>query len=317
MGSQWPLSTLMTTRLVTNDRGDSLHWIISVFMSMVNFLSCVQALKAHLTHNSLSSQQLMEKFLERKIWEQVRQPPERKDLSDYGKAMPCSNFLPVFLVWHDRTWTVERNMVQSRSSLPTEDQTKDSESRCWTQSTSYQWTLMVRPFRRVYCALLASHLSRWPNALMLLPGLSDPFVQLCLEPNHIFPEVEPRCTQIKNCDLNPLFDEAFELYVFCLILSIFCITSQFYRSFWPPISLPSVLSPTISQHGIPRSVPGSRGLPGCDSSGPRHLEDRWLWRRGLPCPQGHTGSCWRKRQRWTQHTARCRPCSDPTASDAS
>lgn len=49
------------------------------------------------------------------------------------------------------------------------------------------------------------------DALMLLSGLSDPFVQLCLEPGHIFPEVEPRCTQIKSRDLNPLFDEAFEL----------------------------------------------------------------------------------------------------------
>nr|XP_020481010.1 protein unc-13 homolog D isoform X1 [Monopterus albus] len=55
------------------------------------------------------------------------------------------------------------------------------------------------------------------NAVNLLPmdsnGLSDPFVQLCLEPNHIFPEVEPRCTRIKSCDLNPLFDEAFEFLV--------------------------------------------------------------------------------------------------------
>uniref|UniRef100_A0A8C4ILE4 Unc-13 homolog D n=1 Tax=Dicentrarchus labrax TaxID=13489 RepID=A0A8C4ILE4_DICLA len=55
------------------------------------------------------------------------------------------------------------------------------------------------------------------NAVNLLPmdsnGFSDPFVQLCLEPNHIFPEIEPRCTQIKNCDLNPLFDEAFEFMV--------------------------------------------------------------------------------------------------------
>lgn len=55
------------------------------------------------------------------------------------------------------------------------------------------------------------NLSRGPNASMPLPGLSDPFVQLCLEPNHVFPEVEPRCTRIKSCDLNPLFDEAFEL----------------------------------------------------------------------------------------------------------
>ena len=38
------------------------------------FLS-VQKLKAHLTHHSLSSSQLVEKFLEKKICEQVRQPP--------------------------------------------------------------------------------------------------------------------------------------------------------------------------------------------------------------------------------------------------
>uniref|UniRef100_A0A3Q0SLE9 Unc-13 homolog D n=1 Tax=Amphilophus citrinellus TaxID=61819 RepID=A0A3Q0SLE9_AMPCI len=55
------------------------------------------------------------------------------------------------------------------------------------------------------------------NAVNLLPmdsnGLSDPFVQLCLEPYHIFAEVEPRCTQIKSCDLNPLFEENFEFMV--------------------------------------------------------------------------------------------------------
>lgn len=44
-------------------------------------LLCVQALKAHLTHNSLSSRQLVEKFLERKIWEQVRQPPPARNAS--------------------------------------------------------------------------------------------------------------------------------------------------------------------------------------------------------------------------------------------
>lgn len=43
------------------------------------------------------------------------------------------------------------------------------------------------------------------------PGYSDPFVQLTLEPGHVFPVVETRCTQVKSCDLNPLFDEAFEL----------------------------------------------------------------------------------------------------------
>lgn len=49
------------------------------------FLSCVQVLKAHLTHNSLSSRQLVEKFLERKIWEQVR--PAKKNCSGFGKLM--------------------------------------------------------------------------------------------------------------------------------------------------------------------------------------------------------------------------------------
>lgn len=49
------------------------------------------------------------------------------------------------------------------------------------------------------------------DTLMHLSGFSDPFVQLSLEPSHIFPEVESRCTQIKSRDLNPLFDEVFEL----------------------------------------------------------------------------------------------------------
>ncbi|KAG7261742.1 hypothetical protein CRUP_021351, partial [Coryphaenoides rupestris] len=42
---------------------------------------------------------------------------------------------------------------------------------------------------------------------------SDPFVQLRLEPHHVFPELECRCTQIRSCDLNPLFDEAFEFLI--------------------------------------------------------------------------------------------------------
>lgn len=79
-------------------------------------------------------------------------------------------------------------------------------------------------------------------------GLSDPFVHLCLEPYHIFPEVEPRCTQIKSCDLNPLFDEAFELWVVGLVrVSTLCsisgstLTSEsgshlLSRYFWPPLS---------------------------------------------------------------------------------
>ncbi|KAM6898628.1 protein unc-13 homolog D [Lycodopsis pacificus] len=113
-----------------------------------------KALKVHLTHNSLSSWQLMEKFLERKIWEQNVNSSEK-----YGAVTLLASY--------------------SRSD------------------------------QRLRVEVL--------SAVNLLPmdsnGLSDPFVQLCLEPNHVFPEVEPRCTRIKSCDLNPLFDEAFEFLV--------------------------------------------------------------------------------------------------------
>lgn len=44
-----------------------------------------------------------------------------------------------------------------------------------------------------------------------LPGSSDPFVQLTLEPRHVFPELAPRETQKHKKDLHPLFDETFEL----------------------------------------------------------------------------------------------------------
>ncbi|XP_042253604.1 protein unc-13 homolog D [Thunnus maccoyii] len=113
-----------------------------------------KTLKAHLTHHSLSSSQLVEKFLERKIWEQKVHGGEK-----YGAV---------------------------------------------TLLTSYR-----RSDQKLRVEVL--------NAVNLLPmdsnGLSDPFVQLCLEPQHIFPEVEPRTTQIKSCDLNPLFDETFEFMV--------------------------------------------------------------------------------------------------------
>lgn len=44
-----------------------------------------------------------------------------------------------------------------------------------------------------------------------LPGSSDPFVQLTLEPRHEFPELAPRETQRHKKELHPLFDETFEL----------------------------------------------------------------------------------------------------------
>ncbi|XP_010890199.1 protein unc-13 homolog D [Esox lucius] len=128
-------------------------------------------LKAHLTHNSLNSQQLIEKFLERKVWEQKVYSGEK-----YGAV---------------------------------------------TIIASYR-----RSDHRLRVEVL--------NAANLIPmdsnGFSDPFVQLCLEPHHVFPEVELRSTQIKNCDLNPLFDEAFEFLVSveqcqaagaCLVVSVF------------------------------------------------------------------------------------------------
>ncbi|XP_020922271.1 protein unc-13 homolog D isoform X3 [Sus scrofa] len=55
------------------------------------------------------------------------------------------------------------------------------------------------------------------SASSLLPldsnGSSDPFVQLTLEPRHVFPELAPRETQKHKKDLHPLFDETFEFLV--------------------------------------------------------------------------------------------------------
>ncbi|XP_067100651.1 protein unc-13 homolog D isoform X3 [Osmerus mordax] len=113
-----------------------------------------KVLKAYLTHNSLSSQQLIEKFLERKVWEQ---------------NVYCGD--------------------------------------------KYGAVTLLASYRRSDQRLRVEVL----NASNLLPmdsnGSSDPFVELCLQPRHTFPEVEPRRTAIKNCDLNPLFDEAFEFLV--------------------------------------------------------------------------------------------------------
>ncbi|KAJ8334074.1 hypothetical protein SKAU_G00397130 [Synaphobranchus kaupii] len=113
-----------------------------------------KSLKAHLVQNSLSSQQLMEKFLEGKVWEQKVYSGEK-----YGAVTLIGSY--------------------SRSD------------------------------QRLRIEVL--------NAVNLLPmdsnGSSDPFVQLSLEPRHLFPEVEPRCTQIKKRVLNPLFDEAFDFLV--------------------------------------------------------------------------------------------------------
>ncbi|XP_051926411.1 protein unc-13 homolog D isoform X1 [Hippocampus zosterae] len=113
-----------------------------------------KTLKAYLTYHSLSSRQLVDKYLEGKILEQRVTAGEK-----YGAV---------------------------------------------TLRTNYR-----RSDQRLRVEVL--------NAANLLPmdsnGLSDPYVQLCLEPFHTFPLIEPCRTQIKSCDLNPLFDEGFEFLV--------------------------------------------------------------------------------------------------------
>ncbi|XP_016424852.1 protein unc-13 homolog D-like [Sinocyclocheilus rhinocerous] len=113
-----------------------------------------KTLRANLTQNSLSCNQLIEKFFERKVWEQKVFNGEK-----YGAV---------------------------------------------TLITSYK-----RSENKLHVEVL--------NAVNLIPldsnGSSDPFVQLSLEPKHLFPQVEPRSTKIKNCDLNPLFEESFEFII--------------------------------------------------------------------------------------------------------
>ncbi|XP_076855477.1 protein unc-13 homolog D [Brachyhypopomus gauderio] len=113
-----------------------------------------KALQNHLMLNSMNCQQLMEKFFERKVWEQKVCHGEK-----YGAV---------------------------------------------TLIVSYK-----RTDKKLHVEVL--------NAVNLIPldsnGSSDPFVQLSLEPKHIFPQVEPRSTKIINCELNPLFEESFEFLV--------------------------------------------------------------------------------------------------------
>lgn len=113
-----------------------------------------KALQNLLLLNSMSCQQLMEKFFERKVWEQKVCHGEK-----YGAV---------------------------------------------TLIISYH-----RSDEKLHVEVL--------NAVNLIPldsnGSSDPFVQLSLEPKHVFPQVEPRKTKFINCNLNPLFEESFEFVV--------------------------------------------------------------------------------------------------------
>ncbi|XP_072229595.1 protein unc-13 homolog D [Leuresthes tenuis] len=175
-------------------------------------------LKAHLTHNSLSNQQLVEKFLDRKMWEQKVYSGEK-----YGAV---------------------------------------------TLLTSYR-----RSDQRLRVEVL--------NAVNLLPmdsnGLSDPFVHLCLEPNHIFPEVEPRYTQIKSCDLNPLFDESFDFLVSldqcqasgaCLVVTVLdhdTLSSDDFEgeAFLALKAIPGVSGPKEGEElsSLPDAIPAQIRLP--------------------------------------------------------
>ncbi|KAK3529487.1 hypothetical protein QTP70_031731 [Hemibagrus guttatus] len=113
-----------------------------------------KTLQSHLMLNSMSCQKLMEKFFEKKVWEQKVCHGEK-----YGAV---------------------------------------------TLITSYK-----RSESKLHVEVL--------NAVNLIPldsnGLSDPFVQLSLEPRHIFPQTDTRSTKVKNRDLNPLFEESFEFAV--------------------------------------------------------------------------------------------------------
>ncbi|XP_060750765.1 protein unc-13 homolog D [Tachysurus vachellii] len=113
-----------------------------------------KALNDHLMLNSMSCQKLMEKFFEKKVWEQKVCHGEK-----YGAV---------------------------------------------TLITSYK-----RSESKLHVEVL--------NAVNLIPldsnGFSDPFVQLSLEPRHIFPHVDVHSTKVKNRDLNPLFEESFEFAV--------------------------------------------------------------------------------------------------------
>ncbi|XP_055032990.2 protein unc-13 homolog D [Misgurnus anguillicaudatus] len=113
-----------------------------------------KTLRTHLTQNSMTCNQLIEKFFERQVWEQ-------------------------------KVFTGEK----------------------------YGAVTLITAYRRSEQKLQVEVL----NAVNLIPldsnGSSDPFVQLSLEPKHVFPEVETRSTKIKDCDLNPLFEESFEFLI--------------------------------------------------------------------------------------------------------
>ncbi|KAL7869518.1 hypothetical protein AOLI_G00135060 [Acnodon oligacanthus] len=170
-----------------------------------------KTLQSLLMLNSMSYQQLIEKFFERKIWEQKVCHGEK-----YGAV---------------------------------------------TLIVSY-----TRSEEKLHVEVL--------NAIKLIPldsnGSSDPFVQLSLEPKHVFPQVEPRYTKIKNCDLNPLFEESFEFPVTleqcqsagaCLLVTVLDHDTLRSDDFEGEAFLSLKAVPGVAGGGAPNPTPAQIRLP--------------------------------------------------------
>lgn len=138
-------------------------------LDLCDFLMLEQKLKAHLTHHSLTSHQLIEKFFKRKISEQV---------SYLFKNMKCLIFQItrvriffsrfILLQPSRREITKGKNMERSPSSHPTGGPTRGCTSRCSMQSASCQWTPMVH-HNNHSCALASL---KYSNTLLLICKLA-------------------------------------------------------------------------------------------------------------------------------------------------
>uniref|UniRef100_A0A8B9HAI4 Unc-13 homolog D (C. elegans) n=1 Tax=Astyanax mexicanus TaxID=7994 RepID=A0A8B9HAI4_ASTMX len=99
---------------------------------------------------------------------------------------------------------------------------------------------------------------------------SDPFVQLSLEPKHVFPQAEPRTTKIINRDLNPLFEESFEFAVTleqcqspgaCLVVTVLDHDTLRTDDFEGEAFLSLKAVPGVAGGGAPDPTPAQIRLP--------------------------------------------------------
>lgn len=207
-GNGLSMNTLHSDEYKVSSQTWNMATLVNISFERKHFISpsWLKALKTYLTHNSLSSQQLMEKFLEKKVSEQVRW---RVAGSGYDKLGVDVQMLCCLCIWQKGYSGEKYGAVTLLACYRKSDQRLHVEvlnavnllpmdSNGKTHSTGIHITVGVWCWSKEQC-------------LIFLSGFSDPFVQLTLEPNHVFPVVESRCTQVKSCDLNPLFDEAFEL----------------------------------------------------------------------------------------------------------